>query len=59
LDYSSINNPRLEGKLDPDKYKESKAYIVRKYVSDTEGPVMIVSEYDKTRRTKREKLRSK
>lgn len=47
VDYSSINNPKLEGKLDPAKYREDKAYIVRRYISADDGSVMIVSEYDK------------
>lgn len=44
---TSINNPNLINKLDPGDYQEDKTYLIRKYVSQKEGSLMIVSEFDK------------
>jgi hypothetical protein len=41
---TSIYNPRLSGKLNPESFEEDRAYLIRKYTSQTEGSVMIVSE---------------
>ena len=41
---TSIYNPRLSGKLNPENFEEDRAYLIRKYTSQTEGSVMIVSE---------------
>lgn len=46
LAYTSIYNPNLTSKLDPDKFQEDKTYLVRKYTSSEEGGLMIVSEFD-------------
>jgi len=47
LAYTSIYNPNLTEKIDPDKFQEDKTYLVRKYTSTEEGGLMIVSEFDK------------
>jgi hypothetical protein len=47
LAYTSIYNPNLSEKIDPDKFQEDKTYLVRKYTSTEEGGLMIVSEFDK------------
>ncbi|MCF7793321.1 MAG: hypothetical protein K9N09_04435 [Candidatus Cloacimonetes bacterium] len=52
LAYTSIYNPNLTSKLDPDKFQEDKTYLVRKYVSSEEGGVMIVSEFDQKQNKK-------
>jgi len=44
--YTSIYNPELTGKLDPDEFKEDKAYLIRKYTSSSQGSVMMISEFD-------------
>ena len=46
LAYTSIYNPNLTSKLDPEKFQEDKTYLVRKYTSSEEGGLMIVSEFD-------------
>ena len=46
LIYTSIYNPHLAARLDPDKFQEDKAYLVRKYTSAEEGGLMIVSEFE-------------
>lgn len=46
LAYTSIYNPNLQTKIDPDKFQEDRTYLVRKYVSAEEGGLMIVSEFD-------------
>lgn len=51
--YTSINNPELETRIDPDKFKEDKAYVIRKYVSSEEGGLMIVSEFDQKKQRKK------
>jgi hypothetical protein len=45
LAYTSIYNPNLQTKIDPEKFQEDKTYLVRKYVSEEEGGLMIVSEF--------------
>ncbi|HEX37413.1 MAG TPA: hypothetical protein ENG70_00905 [Candidatus Cloacimonetes bacterium] len=46
LNYTSIRNPKLRGELDPDKYLEDKAYVIRKYKShEDNNAVLIVSEF--------------
>jgi len=47
LAYTSIYNPNLTEKIDPDKFQEDKTYLVRKYTSTEEGGLMIVSEFEK------------
>jgi hypothetical protein len=53
LAYTSIFNPQLVSKLDPSKFQEDKAYIIRKYISAEEGAVMIISEFDQRRKPKK------
>jgi hypothetical protein len=50
LAYSSIYNPHLSSKVDPNKYQEDKTYLVRKYVSSEEGGLMIVSEFNRNQK---------
>ncbi|MDP8200598.1 MAG: hypothetical protein P9M11_00485 [Candidatus Tenebribacter burtonii] len=45
--YTSIHNPNLKDKIDPEKYKEDKTYIIRKYVSKDSKAVMIISEFNR------------
>ena len=52
LYYTSIHNPNLKDKIDPDKYREDKTYIIRKYVSKDSKAVMIISEFNKPVSTK-------
>lgn len=52
LAYTSIYNPNLTSKLDPEKFEEDKTYLVRKYVSSEEGGLMIVSEFDQKQQKK-------
>ncbi len=52
LYYTSIHNPNLKDKIDPDKYREDKTYIIRKYVSRDSQAVMIISEFNKPVSTK-------
>jgi len=47
LRYTSIYNPELMNKLDPADFEEDKAYIIRKYTSNTQGSVMMISEFNK------------
>ncbi|MCK4358812.1 MAG: hypothetical protein KAW92_08720 [Candidatus Cloacimonetes bacterium] len=44
--YTSIYNPTLTEKIDPNRYTEDKAYIIRRYKSRNNETVMIVSEFD-------------
>ena len=53
LAYTSIFNPQLVSKLDPSKFQEDKAYIIRKYISAEEGAVMIISEFNQKRKPKK------
>ncbi len=46
MKYTSIYHPELSGKLDPDEFKEDKAYLIRKYTSSTQGSVMMISEFE-------------
>ena len=50
--YTSIHNPNLKSKIDPEEYREDKTYIIRKYVSRDSQAVMIISEFDKSERKK-------
>jgi len=50
--YTSIHNPNLKDKIDPEKYREDKTYIIRKYVSRDSQAVMIISEFDKLEKKK-------
>lgn len=45
LEYTTINNPQLMQQIDAGEYEEEKAYIIRKYRSHNNKPVMVVSEY--------------
>ena len=51
--FTTINSPQLESKIDPDKFKEDKAYVIRKYTSAEEGGLMIVSEFDQKKQRKK------
>ncbi|MBN2829881.1 MAG: hypothetical protein JXR56_06135 [Candidatus Cloacimonetes bacterium] len=46
LPYTSINNPELKDQIDPKQYVEDKSYVIRRYKSNRNGAVMIVSEFD-------------
>jgi len=47
LKYTSIRNPSIPNNIDPEKYQEDKAYVIRKYKSqETDDAVLIVSEFD-------------
>ena len=48
--YTSIYNPNLKNRIDPEEYREDKTYIIRKYVSRDSQAVMIISEFDKPER---------
>ena len=50
--YTSIHNPNLKNRIDPEEYREDKTYIIRKYVSRDSQAVMIISEFDKSERKK-------
>ena len=50
MPYTSIHNPELVKKIDPAKYREDKAFIIRRYTSPDEGSIMIVSEFDQEKR---------
>ena len=50
--YTSIYNPKLKNRIDPEEYREDKTYIIRKYVSRDSQAVMIISEFDKPERKK-------
>ncbi len=50
--YTSIHNPDLKNRIDPEEYREDKTYIIRKYVSRDSQAVMIISEFDKPERKK-------
>lgn len=50
--YTSIHNPNLKNKIDPEKYREDKTYLIRKYVSRDSQAVMIISEFGKPERQK-------
>ena len=45
--YTSIHNPNLKNRIDPEKYREDKTYVIRKYVSRDSQAVMIISEFNK------------
>lgn len=51
--YTSINSPELETRIDSDKFKEDKAYVIRKYTSAEEGGLMIVSEFNQRKQQKK------
>lgn len=46
MTYTSIYNPTLSDKIDPNRYTEDKAYIIRRYKSHNNETIMIVSEFD-------------
>ena len=50
--YTSIHNPNLKNRIDPEEYREDKTYIIRKYVSRDSQAVMIISEFNKPERKK-------
>ena len=50
--YTSIHNPNLKNRIDPEEYREDKTYLIRKYVSRDSQAVMIISEFDKPERKK-------
>jgi len=52
--YTSIYNPNLKNKIDPNKYKEDKTYVIRRYVSSDSQAVMIISEFNKKKPKVRE-----
>ncbi|MCD6101910.1 MAG: hypothetical protein J7J77_02515 [Candidatus Cloacimonetes bacterium] len=45
MTYTSIYNPTLSDKIDPNRYTEDKAYIIRRYKSRNNETIMIVSEF--------------
>ena len=52
MTYTSIYNPELAKKIDPGKYEEDTAFIIRRYTSPDEGSIMIVSEFDQEERVR-------
>lgn len=51
LSYTTIYNPNLVSRLDPEDFEEDKTYLIRRYVSSHTGSgLMIVSEYDQKNR---------
>ena len=50
--YTSIHNPNLKNRIDPEEYREDKTYLIRKYVSRDSQAVMIISEFNKPERKK-------
>jgi len=50
--YTSIHNPNLKNRIDPEEYREDKTYLIRKYVSRDSQAVMIISEFDKPEKKK-------
>lgn len=47
MKYTSIRNPSIHDEINPEKYQEDKAYVIRKYRShETNDAVLIVSEFD-------------
>ena len=50
--YTSIHNPNLKNRIDPEEYREDKTYIIRKYVSRDSQAIMIISEFNKPERRK-------
>ena len=50
--YTSIHNPNLKNRIDPEEYREDKTYLIRKYVSRDSHAVMIISEFNKPERKK-------
>ncbi len=46
--YTSIHNPDIKKRIDPKKYKEEKAYLIRKYISPDSQAVMIISEFNRS-----------
>jgi len=50
--YTSIHNPNLKNRINPEDYKEDKTYLIRKYVSRDSQAVMIISEFNKPERKK-------
>ena len=50
--YTSIHNPNLKNRIDPEEYREDKTYLIRKYVSRDSQAIMIISEFDKPERKK-------
>jgi len=50
--YTSIHNPNLKNRINPEEYREDKTYLIRKYVSRDSQAVMIISEFNKPERKK-------
>ncbi|MDA3813844.1 MAG: hypothetical protein PF570_06275 [Candidatus Cloacimonetes bacterium] len=50
--YTSIHNPNLKNRINPEDYREDKTYIIRKYISRDSQAVMIISEFNKPVRKK-------
>ena len=46
LQFTSIENPSLINQIDPSIFTEDKAFLVRKYNSNSDGSVVIVSEFE-------------
>ena len=47
LRYTSIQNPSIRDKIDPEQYREDKAFVIGKYTSqETNDAVLIVSEFN-------------
>lgn len=56
LKNSSIHNPYLADKIDPANYQQDKTYLIRKYTSQTQGSLMIVSEFKNSQRSSNKKI---
>ena len=56
MTYTSIHNPALYAKINPADYIEDKAFLIRRYTSDTEGSVLIVSEFKQKTKIQKKKI---
>jgi len=46
IKYTSINNPKFEQNIQPYKYEEENAYLIRQYSSRENEGVIVVSKFD-------------
>lgn len=51
--YTSIHHPNLKDAINPQNYKEDKAFIIRKYVSQDSQSIMIISEFDQSNKKRK------
>ena len=43
--YTSLENPIMSRNIEPDRYKEDNAYLIRKYSADNNDAILVVSEF--------------